>query len=185
MNSFRSTFRSPRSMAADCLRTLRKGLAQSETLYTDCGTAQHSGWHPSSAVCRPLVRGLQTVAARGVPSVCGGSTCSLAGAVSQRLGRQPAQKPWPSAENTQRVPSAVWPVAVGYTLSFGFFGHWQAAGNSCGAATKSFQRWTDGPAAPPCRRVLHAGLGREGEPLTTLEPDSAGSRAIKEKTDVH
>lgn len=61
MNS--SKRRSLRSMPADCLRTLRKGRAQSQTLYTDCGTAHHTGGHPSSAVCRPLKPGLQTDAA--------------------------------------------------------------------------------------------------------------------------
>lgn len=48
MSSYRSKTRSPRSMHAVCQRTLRKGRAQSETLYTDCGTAQHTGGHPAA-----------------------------------------------------------------------------------------------------------------------------------------
>src|SRR3954453_5433417 len=58
-------------MGEEGLRRLRKRCAQSETLYLDCVTAQHTDGHPSSAVCRPLRPGLQTDAARGVPTVCG------------------------------------------------------------------------------------------------------------------
>lgn len=69
MTKYRSKLRRPSQSLRKLSAQTAQGRAQSATLYTDCGTAQHRGGHPSSAVCRPLRPGLQTNAAGGVPTV--------------------------------------------------------------------------------------------------------------------
>lgn len=122
MNSYKPKLRSPRNMRANCLRTLRKGCAQSETLYTDCGTAQHTGGHPSSAVCRPPRPGLQTDAARGVPTVAGPHGATYAG---PNFG--PLQTTW-FRRMPPNAPSPVAQTGAYGRASHGLWGQWAALG---------------------------------------------------------
>lgn len=128
MNSYKPKLRSPRNMRANCLRTLRKGCAQSETLYTDCGTAQHTGGHPSSAVCRPPRPGLQTDAARGVPTVAGPHGATYAG---PNFG--PLQTTW-FRRMPPNAPSPVAQTGAYGRASHGLWGHGQLWGFGLPAA---------------------------------------------------
>lgn len=141
MSTYRSKMRSPHSIGADCLRTLRKGCAQSETLYTDCGTAQHTGGHPSSAVCRPPRPGLQTDAARGVPTVCGGGT----GTLQPDMAARPA-------------PASQYRNAQAAAARLGRFAH-ALRGPQCGFGTSVHQQRPQPGLRPPSHTRAERRLG--------------------------